>query len=507
MWHITMNVIITLLRSDGGYGIVEDDYGLMFKLMNRECVSLDFVIIEEFNVILFEGCMDRQCRSLLYLAGIGKGLVEFSGRDSLGGDDPLNVRVKFMIKDLGKLKYFLGIEVIDTNKGICLNHRKYVLDLLSEYGMLSCKPVDTPLLSKLVISNEATKSDPVLENKLIYLTNNRPDILYAVHCLSQFIHSPLKFHLKIAFKILRYLKDCPGLGVHFVKTSGMFLKDFSDADWAKCVVTRKFVTDYRCDSNSSIKIEANPVFHERTKHLEIDLHFVREKILKGVVKTVKVEMKGDVKMYHLNLGDLLCEQVKEKNKSKKLKGGTKRKCSSRNDQDGKKKKVNKVVVSNEVTTLLKGFIDKIMGSDMKLVIQKMLFESDLKRSQNRLNMSFKQVETHDFLTDEEIRFLDRKSDDAEIEVQLVGPNLQMFNKPMCLKIWNMTNTKNYVLKTNWCDFVEANKKVLKEKATIQVWSFRKDEQLCFAVVCVDEPVINRMTLEEASSAGGSLLIS
>ncbi|GJX32383.1 hypothetical protein Tco_0242238 [Tanacetum coccineum] len=63
------------------------------------------------------------------------------------------------------------------------------------------------------------------------------------------------------------------------------------------------------------------------------------------------------------------------------------------------------------------------------------------------------------------------------------------------------------LKINWVDFVEANKKVLKEKATIQVWSFRKDEQLCFAVVCVDEPVINRMTLEEASSAGGSLLIS
>ncbi|GKC77206.1 ribonuclease H-like domain-containing protein [Tanacetum coccineum] len=217
------------------------------------------------------------------------------------------LKSKFMIKDLGKLKYFLGIEVIDTNKGICLNHRKYVLDLLSEYGMLACKPVDTPLLSKLVISNEATKS----------------------------------------------------LGVHFVKTSGMFLKAFSDADWAKCVVTRKSVTGYRvvlnnsliswkskkqntlskssteaeyralasvtseviwilknlkdlkienllpvnlqCDSNSSIKIEANPVFHERTKHLEIDLHFVREKILKGVVKTVKVEMKGDVKMYHLNL--------------------------------------------------------------------------------------------------------------------------------------------------------------------------------------------------------------
>ncbi|GJX83229.1 ribonuclease H-like domain-containing protein [Tanacetum coccineum] len=103
------------------------------------------------------------------------------------------LKSKFMIKDLEKLKYFLGIEVVDTEKGICLNQRKYVLDLLSEYGMLACKLVDNPLLSKLVISNEATKSDPVLENitdyqnlmgKLIYLTNTRPDISYDVHCLS-----------------------------------------------------------------------------------------------------------------------------------------------------------------------------------------------------------------------------------------------------------------------------------------------------------------------------------
>ncbi|GJX33381.1 hypothetical protein Tco_0243236, partial [Tanacetum coccineum] len=140
--------------------------------------------------------------------------------------------------------------------------------------MLACKPVDTPLLSKLIISNEATSSNPFLENiidyqkligKLIYLTNTRPDISYDVHCLSQFMHSPLKSHLKTAFKILRYLKGCPGLGIHFVNFC-----------------------------NSAIKIAANTVFHERTKHLEIDLHFVREKILKGVVKTVKVDSANQI---------------------------------------------------------------------------------------------------------------------------------------------------------------------------------------------------------------------
>nr|GFC81471.1 ribonuclease H-like domain-containing protein [Tanacetum cinerariifolium] len=100
------------------------------------------------------------------------------------------LKSKFMIKDLVKLKYFLGIKVVDTDKGICLNQRKYVLDLLSEYGMLACKPAKTLLMSKLVISNEASDKDLLLKNitdyhklmgNLIYLTNTRPDISYVVH--------------------------------------------------------------------------------------------------------------------------------------------------------------------------------------------------------------------------------------------------------------------------------------------------------------------------------------
>nr|GEV44781.1 ribonuclease H-like domain-containing protein [Tanacetum cinerariifolium] len=143
------------------------------------------------------------------------------------------LKSKFIIKDLGKLKYFLRIEVIDTDKGICPNQRIYVLDLLSEYGMLACKPAKTPLLSKLVISNEASENDPLLKNvtdyqklmgKLIYLTNTRPDISYHVHCLSQFMHSTLSSYLNISFKLLRYLKSCPGLGIHIAMTFDILTK-------------------------------------------------------------------------------------------------------------------------------------------------------------------------------------------------------------------------------------------------------------------------------------------
>jgi hypothetical protein len=168
---------------------------------------------------------------------------------------------KFMNKDLGKLKYFLGIEVNDIESGICLNQRKYCLDLLSEYGMLACKPAKTPLQSKLVLTNEPTDNDPVLDNitayqklmgKLIYLTNTRPDISYVVHCLSQFMHCPLKSHLRIAFKILRYLKGSPGMGIQINKGSGMSLEAYSDADWEKCIVTRRSVTGYCVFLNNNL---------------------------------------------------------------------------------------------------------------------------------------------------------------------------------------------------------------------------------------------------------------
>nr|GEU84567.1 ribonuclease H-like domain-containing protein [Tanacetum cinerariifolium] len=234
------------------------------------------------------------------------------------------LKSKSMIKDLGKLIYFLGIEVIDTDKGICLNQRKYVLNLLSNYGMLACKPAKTPLMSKLVIYNEATDVDPILDNvtdyhklmgKLIYLTNTKPDISYVVHCLSQFMHSPLKSHLKTAFKIFRYLKGCLGLAFIFSKTldkkQNTLSKSSTEVEYrAFASVTSEVIwvlknlkdlnidnllpVSLHRDSNSAIKLAANLVFYERTKHLEIELHFVREKILSGVVKIVKIDSANQI---------------------------------------------------------------------------------------------------------------------------------------------------------------------------------------------------------------------
>ncbi|XP_071728280.1 uncharacterized mitochondrial protein AtMg00810-like [Rutidosis leptorrhynchoides] len=103
------------------------------------------------------------------------------------------LKSKFMIKDLGKLKFFLGIEVLLNKDGICMNQRKYCLELLSDYGMLGCKPICTPIENNMVVACEPNVKDCFLVNiteyrkligRLIYLTLTRPGIAVSVQVLS-----------------------------------------------------------------------------------------------------------------------------------------------------------------------------------------------------------------------------------------------------------------------------------------------------------------------------------
>ncbi|GJZ20518.1 ribonuclease H-like domain-containing protein [Tanacetum coccineum] len=177
----------------------------------------------------------------------------------------LFLKSNFMIKDLGVVKYFLGIEVLDNSNGICMTQRKYCLELIHEFGLLATKPVTTPLPKNYVLAVDESESDKFLKNifeyqkllgKLIYLTHTRPDISYVVHCLSWHMHAPLQ------------------------------------------------------EVISDIQIAANLMFHERTKHFEVDVHLVREKVHDGVINTIKVASadlftKGNGTAQHLKL----CNQL------------------------------------------------------------------------------------------------------------------------------------------------------------------------------------------------------
>ncbi|XP_071694344.1 uncharacterized protein [Rutidosis leptorrhynchoides] len=167
---------------------------------------------------------------------------------------------KFKIKDLGVLKYFLGIEVIRSNTEICLSQRKYTLDLLSEFGLLGSKPCQTPIKPNVKFDGNKINYLPLtniteyqrLVGKLIYLTLTRPDISYSVHVLSQFMHSPRVSHLKCAMRVLKYLKSAPGLGICVKRSDENSIVAFVDSDWGKGIMERKSITGYCLFLNGSI---------------------------------------------------------------------------------------------------------------------------------------------------------------------------------------------------------------------------------------------------------------
>jgi hypothetical protein len=254
---------------------------------------------------------------------------------------------RFRIKDLGDLKYFLGIEFSRSKKGIFMSQRKYALDILQDSGLTDARPDKFPMEQNLkltstdgVILNDPTKYRRLV-GRLIYLTVTRPDIVYSVQTLSQFMNEPRKPHWDAALRVLRYIKGTPGQGLLFSSTNDLTLKAFCDSDWGGCHATRRSVTgfclflgnsliswkskkqvvvsrssaesEYRamantcleltwlrfilqdlkvpqdaptplfCDNQAALHIAANPVFHERTKHIEIDCHIVREKLQAGII--------------------------------------------------------------------------------------------------------------------------------------------------------------------------------------------------------------------------------
>ncbi|XP_021766596.1 uncharacterized protein LOC110731052 [Chenopodium quinoa] len=284
----------------------------------------------------------RQGSTTSYLLLYVDDIVSTTSSATLTSDIISFLKTEFDMTDLGKLSYFLGISVTRTRGRMFLCQRKYAEEIINRAKMSNCKPVSTPVdcKSKLSAFDGDPVVDPSLYRSLAgalqYLTFTRPDIAYAVQQICLFMHAPREPHFNALKRIIRYLKGTADHGFYLYRLPPTRLVSYTNVDWGGCPDTRRSTSGYcvflgdnlvswstkrqailskssdeaeyravanvvaetcwlrnlllelHCplrraslvyyDNISTVYLSSNPVQHQRTKHIEIDIHFVREKV-------------------------------------------------------------------------------------------------------------------------------------------------------------------------------------------------------------------------------------
>nr|GEX76496.1 ribonuclease H-like domain-containing protein [Tanacetum cinerariifolium] len=226
---------------------------------------------------------------------------------------------EFSMTDLGPLNYFLGVSVTRDTFGMFLSQQKYATEVLERAGMLTCNPcrthVDTD--SKLSADGDPV-SDPTLYRSLAgalqYLTFTQPDISYAVQqlyssttstlvaysdadwggcpttCRSTFGYCVflgnnfLSWSSKRQFTISRSSAEAEYRGVAYTVAETCWLRNLL----RELHTSLSTATLVYCDNVSAVYLSSNPVQHQRTKHIEIDIHFVRDLVFTGRIRVLHV---------------------------------------------------------------------------------------------------------------------------------------------------------------------------------------------------------------------------
>lgn len=147
-----------------------------------------------------------------------------------------SLQQKFALKDLGRLHFFLGIEVQPHSNGMHLSQSKYIKDVLARANMLHSNPYPSPMVPNTALSrfDGDPCEDPHLYRSIVgalqYATLTRPDIAFAVNKVSQFMQSPMTLHWAAVKRILRYLKGSITHGIFLRPASPFSLDAYSDAD-------------------------------------------------------------------------------------------------------------------------------------------------------------------------------------------------------------------------------------------------------------------------------------
>ncbi|GJU66799.1 putative ribonuclease H-like domain-containing protein [Tanacetum coccineum] len=264
---------------------------------------------------------------------------------------------RFQMSSMGELTFFLGLQVKQKDDGIFISQDKYVADILKKFDFVTVKTASTPIeTNKALLKDEEAEDVDVylyrsMIGSLMYLIASRPDIMFAVCACARFQVTPKVSHLHAVKRIFRYLKGQPKLGLWYPRDSPFDLEAFSDSDYTRASLDRKstigccqflgksliswqckkqtivdnstteaeYVAAANCcgqvlwiqnqmldygfnfmntkiyiDNESTICIMKNPVFHSKTKHIEIRHHFIRDSYEKRLIQVIKIHTDHNV---------------------------------------------------------------------------------------------------------------------------------------------------------------------------------------------------------------------
>nr|GEV67870.1 ribonuclease H-like domain-containing protein [Tanacetum cinerariifolium] len=235
---------------------------------------------------------------------------------------------RFSMTDLGSLNYFVGISVMRDSPGMFLSQRKYTTEILEQAHMVGCNSSRTPVDIESKLGDDGDPvSDPMLYKSLAgslhYLTFTRLNVSFVIHQVCLYMHDPREPHFLALKIILRYVRGTLDHGLQLFSSSTSSLVAYSDADWAGCPNTRRWTSGGRvswcanvvaetcwlrnllrylhtplssatlvyCDNVSAVYLSSNPFQHKRTKHIEIDIHFVQDLVAAGRVQVLHVSSR------------------------------------------------------------------------------------------------------------------------------------------------------------------------------------------------------------------------
>ncbi|GJW49170.1 hypothetical protein Tco_0090521, partial [Tanacetum coccineum] len=215
------------------------------------------------------------------------------------------------MSSMEELTFFLGLQVKQQPDGIFISQDKYVADILKKFDFCSIKTATTPIESNkpLIKYEDGVEVDVHEYRSMIgsmrYLTASRPDIMFVVCACARFQVTPKASHLHAVKRIFRYLKHQPKLGVsldrksttggcHFVGRRLISWQCKKQTIMANSTTEARYVAAAYCCGQSTICVVKNPVYHSRTKHIEIRHHFIRNCYEKRLIDVLKIHTDSNV---------------------------------------------------------------------------------------------------------------------------------------------------------------------------------------------------------------------